>query len=327
MLFDGADPNLPAKDFTPDSSNPAALTGGGRLLDLKASEPDLSKVSPVTDFSLDKQPSLEFAKTALLPQKAKAASSPACPEADRMDDRIREYQLTLDYYQKELGVLNSGGGVCKPGSPGYTKITCDATIKLKEELIAKYERWIAEAKVQKDRYLKECAGEEPKPKKPGFWDGVKNHFFPKYTPTIATAEDYERYPDQTALIDNLLAKNQEAAKEMWFPAWFKHVREKGEWSYKDNQEFLDKYFVKDDGEWKAIYAGRVITAADLGNINYGLTGREMGIPYWLLGFGAGTVDIFQSWGASLYTNSIFNYFDDKDDSYWIKYGYKLDYPP
>ncbi|MBI4803169.1 MAG: hypothetical protein HY796_11665, partial [Elusimicrobia bacterium] len=42
-------------------------------------------------------------------------------------------------------------------------------IKLKEELIAKYERWIAEAKVQKDWYLKECAGEEPKPKEPGFW--------------------------------------------------------------------------------------------------------------------------------------------------------------
>ncbi|MBU2572890.1 MAG: hypothetical protein KKH28_02280, partial [Elusimicrobia bacterium] len=29
VLFDGVDPNLPAKDFDPDSSNPAALTGGG----------------------------------------------------------------------------------------------------------------------------------------------------------------------------------------------------------------------------------------------------------------------------------------------------------
>ncbi|MBI4802182.1 MAG: hypothetical protein HY796_06625 [Elusimicrobia bacterium] len=76
VLFDGVDPNLPVKDFTPDSSNPAVLTGG-LLLDLKAAEPDLSKVSPLTDFSLDKRPALEFAKTALLPQKAKAASNPA----------------------------------------------------------------------------------------------------------------------------------------------------------------------------------------------------------------------------------------------------------
>ncbi|MBI4801622.1 MAG: hypothetical protein HY796_03765, partial [Elusimicrobia bacterium] len=77
VLFDGADPNLPAKDFTPDSSNPAALTGGGLLLDLKASEPDFNKVGPLTDFSLDKPTTLVFAKTALLPQKAEAASNPA----------------------------------------------------------------------------------------------------------------------------------------------------------------------------------------------------------------------------------------------------------
>ncbi|MBI4800988.1 MAG: hypothetical protein HY796_00525 [Elusimicrobia bacterium] len=61
VLFDGADPNLPAKDFAPDSSNPAALTGG-LLLDLKANEPDLSKVGPLTDFSLDKPTTLVFAK-------------------------------------------------------------------------------------------------------------------------------------------------------------------------------------------------------------------------------------------------------------------------
>ncbi|MBI4802127.1 MAG: hypothetical protein HY796_06350, partial [Elusimicrobia bacterium] len=136
-LFDGV-ADRPDKDFGPASSNPPALTGrGGQVADLKTSEPDINKTSPVTEFGLQNKPAILLASaspaqspadtgaTALAAgstQKAEAASSPACPEADRMDDLIREYQLTLDYYQKELGVLNSGGGVCKPGSPGYTKI-------------------------------------------------------------------------------------------------------------------------------------------------------------------------------------------------------------
>ncbi|MBU2573616.1 MAG: hypothetical protein KKH28_06020 [Elusimicrobia bacterium] len=51
-MFDGAG-DLPDKDFGADSSNPIALTGkGGSVGDLKASGPDINKISPVTEFSL-----------------------------------------------------------------------------------------------------------------------------------------------------------------------------------------------------------------------------------------------------------------------------------
>ncbi|MBI4802062.1 MAG: hypothetical protein HY796_06025 [Elusimicrobia bacterium] len=51
-LFDGKG-DLPDKDLDVNSNQTATLTGaGGWVTDLKTSEPDLNKISPVTDFSL-----------------------------------------------------------------------------------------------------------------------------------------------------------------------------------------------------------------------------------------------------------------------------------
>ncbi|MBU2574872.1 MAG: hypothetical protein KKH28_12425 [Elusimicrobia bacterium] len=73
-LFDGM-ADLPDKDLDVNSNQAVALTGrGGQVLDLKASEPDIAKISPVTDFSLNKPTTLlASAKTAISPQKVSAA--------------------------------------------------------------------------------------------------------------------------------------------------------------------------------------------------------------------------------------------------------------
>ncbi|MBI4800891.1 MAG: hypothetical protein HY796_00020 [Elusimicrobia bacterium] len=88
-LFDGA-ADHPDKDFGPDTAKSAAtLTGaGGQVLNLKASEPDIKKVSPVTEVSLSgtklfggtsnlaapKQPSVLLASVV-------SAKTPAVPTA------------------------------------------------------------------------------------------------------------------------------------------------------------------------------------------------------------------------------------------------------
>ncbi|MBI4801225.1 MAG: hypothetical protein HY796_01760 [Elusimicrobia bacterium] len=85
-LFDGA-AELPDKDFgpVPSSNRAAVLTGkGGMIGDLKVSEPDINKLSPVTEFSLSgKKSSREtFGQAAtkqslLLLSPAASAKSPA----------------------------------------------------------------------------------------------------------------------------------------------------------------------------------------------------------------------------------------------------------
>ena len=79
-MFDNT-AELPVGNFSATSAKPSAtLTGkSGRVLDLKAADPDIAKTSPATDFSLEKKPAalLASAKTALLPQKVYAASNPA----------------------------------------------------------------------------------------------------------------------------------------------------------------------------------------------------------------------------------------------------------
>lgn len=144
VLFDGVDPDLPAKDFAPDSSNPAALTGkGGLLLDLKAAEPEIGKVSQATDFSLDK-PTLEFTKTALLPQKAEAASDPVydgCVKLrqetiKRFEEEIIRFENLELTWQNVFNALVAGQGVCAPAAVASKPEDCTAGINSASEWIA-----------------------------------------------------------------------------------------------------------------------------------------------------------------------------------------------
>ncbi|MBU2483193.1 MAG: hypothetical protein KJ760_19085, partial [Proteobacteria bacterium] len=79
-LFDGADPDLPDKNFGPAPSNqsPVSTGRGGQVLDLKAADPDL-KTTPIPEFSLNgtKLNQTLESKSPILLASAASAKSPA----------------------------------------------------------------------------------------------------------------------------------------------------------------------------------------------------------------------------------------------------------
>ncbi|MBI4802176.1 MAG: hypothetical protein HY796_06595 [Elusimicrobia bacterium] len=325
------------------------LTGGG-LLDLKAAEPDLIKVSPVTDFSLDKPSTLKFAKTALLPQKTEAASNPAgfiCSTSSiRCTDLNLLETITIPRAEEALAKAKEALVIAEEACDRDPKLcvfvpTYEQNVAGAREVLqcAQVQRtaakekcgstswflgsWFEDAKTV-GNWLGEKAGEA------GAWakektDDVKDWFSPPdYNPIAqyATAEDIIKYKDRTEELDELLAKNQKDAEGMNFFQWVNSVRPYGgKWDYKNNKDFKDEY-----GE-TFIYAGHVITAENFGNINFGRTGEARGSWLVILEGGAGIIQVithfFDLKNPFQYGPGTF--FDDPRDQYWMEYGYKHDF--
>ncbi|MBU2574227.1 MAG: hypothetical protein KKH28_09145 [Elusimicrobia bacterium] len=158
-LFDGKG-DLPDKDFGPDSSNPVALTGkGGSVGDLKAFEPDLNKVGPVTDFSLNKPTTLlASAKIAASTQKAEAVLNPGYDECVKLrnaaieilDKEIKMYEDGELIYQNVLKALMKGEGACAPASVALNPEDCSDAISAANDGITNMQAGIANAQAKKN---------------------------------------------------------------------------------------------------------------------------------------------------------------------------------
>jgi hypothetical protein len=118
QMFDGA-AKLPAGDFALGASKPSTvLTGkGGRVADLKDSDPIISKVSPVTEFSLEKKPGIlsAAAKTAV----AKASAAGVQPGYD-CEGTIKSWEITNPGYAATCKCSNG------PDQPPVCGVSCPA---------------------------------------------------------------------------------------------------------------------------------------------------------------------------------------------------------
>ena len=131
---------------------------------------------------------------------------------------------------------------------------------------------------------------------------------------IDSDEDGESYPDRTFEMIQLLIQNVETA-EKW--AWdfglcefIDHVNVNGDWDYKLKPP-----------EWmpannKFSFAGINMTAADLGNLNYGFTGAAMGFTRETLLAAGGFIAIYKNGDSG----GIEYYFDAEIDYYYINVG-------
>ncbi|MBI4800911.1 MAG: hypothetical protein HY796_00120 [Elusimicrobia bacterium] len=120
------------------------------MSDLKASEPDIIKTSPVTDFSLTKQPTLlASAKTAVSTQKAEAASVPTAPSTlcSMWTQKLKDAE---DLRTTMVSALNDTKRMCRD-SPSPQ---CASLIASYEVALRNQDNLVLRARKQKESYCK-----------------------------------------------------------------------------------------------------------------------------------------------------------------------------
>ena len=133
-----------------------------------------------------------------------------------------------------------------------------------------------------------------------------------YTDTIGEA------PDRTDEFVKLLENNYYIAKK-WVHSFtgiykfYKHVRSGGEWDYKQKDNYPD--WMPEDGIFEV--NGVEVTAEELGNINYGLTGRAMHFISSVLYIAGGLVAIKNN---GIKWSDWWTDFDSKEDHESIRKG-------
>ena len=129
-------------------------------------------------------------------------------------------------------------------------------------------------------------------------------------------EDDEVWPDYTEeLIELLIGNYHKAQRWSLLPIYaqiqfYNYVKSKGEWDYKANPPD----WMPSDGKFSAF--GINMTAADLGNLNYGMTGMVVGFSRRTLLTAAGFVAITEGGDNDGFPY----YYDGKDDYYFINLG-------
>lgn len=90
--------------------------------------------------------------------------------------------------------------------------------------------------------------------------------------------------------------------------FYEKVRNKGEWDYKQKSEYQDTF----------LFRGAPVQAQDLGNLNFGYTGKALGLPDDVLLTGAGIAQIKA--GNSTFSFVMASHGDDLRDQMFIQYG-------
>ena len=131
--------------------------------------------------------------------------------------------------------------------------------------------------------------------------------------------DDELWPDYTEELIELLINNYCKA-QLWsiVPSYaqikfYNYVKSRGKWDYKANPPD----WMPSDKKFSAF--GCNMTAADLGNLNYGMTGMVVGFSRQTLLTAGGFVAVTED-GDS---NGILYYYDGKDDYFFINLGITL----
>ncbi len=120
------------------------------------------------------------------------------------------------------------------------------------------------------------------------------------------------------LRENAAEVKEISASEGFFDsciAFYNKVRNKGEWDLKQYDEYKGTF----------LFNGLVVQGQDVGNINFGYTGKALGLPDEILLAGAGAAQIMA--GTSTPISLIVSYGDDLRDQLFIMYGillYKID---
>lgn len=93
--------------------------------------------------------------------------------------------------------------------------------------------------------------------------------------------------------------------------FYHKVKNKGEWDLKQFPEYQGTFE----------FNGVVVQGQDLGNINFGYTGKALGLPDWVLLMGAGAAQIMA--GTSNFSFVFASFGDDLRDQVYIMYGINL----
>ena len=93
--------------------------------------------------------------------------------------------------------------------------------------------------------------------------------------------------------------------------FYNNVRNKGPWDLKQQTEYQGTFQFNEF----------VIQAQDIGNINFGYTGKALGLPDWVLLAGAGVAQILA--GTSNFSFIMASNGDDLRDQMYILYGIML----
>ena len=121
-----------------------------------------------------------------------------------------------------------------------------------------------------------------------------------------------------------------------YVAFYLNVKQDGPMDYKNQARWESALpnleYPGDDGEEKKyLFNGEMISASDLGNINYGAFGAALGIPLDILLWQAGAAQLRDHWGYGMFESQIgslkkgwADFFGDQADDYKnIKRGYYL----